>query len=257
MTDTGTFVVLCAAAFAAGAMNAVAGGGTLLTFPALTAVVPPVIANATSTVALVPGSLAGAWGYRHEMGTARRWVILLLVPSLVGGGLGSLLVTRLDECYFTALVPWLILVASLLFLLQPWITHWSGIGQPHATPGRGSLAGVIVFQFLVAIYGGYFGAGIGILMLSALGLMGIADIHRMNAVKTFLAACINGVSVVIFVVDDKVAWHYAPVMAGASIAGGYFGARTARRLSRTLVRWTVIAIGFGLAGYYFVKQMSS
>ncbi|HLN28530.1 MAG TPA: sulfite exporter TauE/SafE family protein [Gemmataceae bacterium] len=256
MNDSlGTLAVLSLSALLAGAINSLAGGGTLFTFSALLAVVPSsVVANATSTVALVPGSLAGAWGYRREMRTASRWTLLLIVPSILGGITGSLLVTRLDEKYFSALVPWLILGAAILFLCQPLAARLAGARKKHETPSAIALAGVILFQFIVAVYGGYFGAGIGILMLSALGIMGLDDIHQMNALKTILAGCINGVSVVVFVIDHKVEWPFALTMAVAAIVGGYLGARTARRLNRRLVRWMVIAIGFGLAGYYFYQQ---
>jgi uncharacterized membrane protein YfcA len=247
---------------AAGVMNALAGGGTLLTFPALLLALPPgdasqVVANATSTVALVPGSLAGAWGFRRELRSVSHWIRLLFLPSLLGGLIGSLLVTRLPPRFFALLVPWLILTATLLFLLQPTITRVFGIGKPHAEPRPAARAAVVVFQFLVAVYGGYFGAGIGILMLSSLSLMGLGDIHRMNAAKTFLAAVINGVSVVVFVAEGEVEWRYAAVMAVAAITGGYLGASYGRRLPRSLVRWLVIAIGFGLAAKYFYQQYRS
>ncbi len=256
MTDgPGTFALLLFSALIAGVLNAVAGGGTLFTFSALlTAGLSPVMANATSTVALVPGSLAGGWGYRRELRTASRWTLLLIVPSLVGGVVGTLLVTRLEEKYFSMLVPWLILTAATLLLLQPVIARLLGIGRKHTPPSRPALAGVIVFQFFVAVYGGYFGAGIGILMLGALGLMGFDDIHQMNAVKAALAACINGMSVLVFTVEGKVAWFYALSMALAAIMGGYWGAHIARRMNRDLVRWIVVAISFGLAGYYFYQQ---
>jgi uncharacterized membrane protein YfcA len=208
-------------------------------------------------VALVPGSLAGAWGYRQELWQARRWAFWLAWPSLAGGYIGALLLTRLDEKYFRAVVPWLILVAAVLFLLQP------RLGRLRRSPGPGaklSPAGwtaAVLFQFIVAVYGGYFGAGIGILMLSSLGLMGVGDINQMNGVKTFLAVCINGVSVAVFVLDGHVVWSAALVMAVAAIMGGYGGARVARRLNRNLVRWVVIVIAFALAGYFFHKQSSS
>jgi uncharacterized membrane protein YfcA len=257
MSGIETYLLLCASALVAGVINSLAGGGTLLTFSALLTVVNPVVANATSTVALVPGSIAGAWGYRREMRKSSRWARLLIAPSMIGGGIGTLLVTRLEESYFSALVPWLILVAAVLFLLQPAISRLAGIAKPHAPPTRTKLVALIVFQFFVAVYGGYFGAGIGILMLSSLGLMGLTDIHQMNAVKTFLAACINCVSVGVFALENKVAWHLALIMAIAAIAGGYLGARTARRMNRDVVRWIVIAIGFGLAGYYFYQRLAS
>ncbi len=249
-----SYLLLCLSALLAGAINSIAGGGTLLTFSALLTVVSPVQANATSTVALVPGSMAAAWGYRRDMRESRRWALLLVWPCFLGGALGTLLVTRLDEKYFSALVPWLILAAALLFAAQPAIARWAGIGKKHECPSTATQAGVILFQFLVAIYGGYFGAGIGILMLSALAFMGLSDIHHMNALKSVLAFCINGVSVVVFALEEQVVWHYALSMALAAILGGYLGAHTARRLNRDLVRWVVILIGFGLFVYYFYKQ---
>jgi uncharacterized membrane protein YfcA len=252
MTDPfATQLWLCLSALAAGAVNSIAGGGTLLTFPALTAVVSYEAANATSTVALVPGSLAAAWGYRREFAGLRRWVLLLAGPSFIGGAIGTLLVIWFPDA-FAALVPWLILAAALLFLLQPALGRLRSAGKPPA----GTRAAIVVFQFLVAVYGGYFGAGIGILMISSLSLMGTGTIHHMNALKTLLAACINGVSVVVWVLNHKVEWRFVPVMAGAAVVGGYFGARVARRLPKGVVRWVVIAIGFTLAAYYFSKQLA-
>jgi hypothetical protein len=254
-----TLAILCLSAFLAGVMNSVAGGGTLLTFPALTGVVSPAIANATSTVALMPGSVAGALGYRKELWECRRLVALLILPSLVGGFVGATLV-GLDKDAFADLVPWLILTAAVLFVVQAPLSKWvrrraaaGGADPAHHRPGWATQAAVVGFQFLVAVYGGYFGAGIGILMLSALGFMGVADIHRMNAVKTFLAAGINGASVVVFVRDGLVNWSLAWPMAAAAVLGGYAGARVARRLPPGYVRWAVIGIGFGLSAYYFVR----
>lgn len=211
-----------------------------------------VTANATSTVALVSGSLAGAWGYRRELGDARWWLRALFLPSLAGGLLGAWLMVYFPDSFERA-VPWLLLTASLLFLFQPAIARRF---PPHPEPGRRrwwSLPLVVAFQFLVAVYGGYFGAGIGILMISSLSLMGVGDIHRINAVKTLLAAVINGVSIVLFVAYGVVEWRLALPMAVGAILGGYGGARLARRLPRWLVRWFVIAVGLTLAGYYFVK----
>ena len=250
---------LCLSALAAGAVNSLAGGGTLLTFPALIAALAPalgrdeaaVFANATSTVALVPGALAGAWGYRREMPAARRWLLLLIGPSLLGGMIGSLLVTRLDPKYFSELVPWLLLAAALVFLADTLAGRSRRFDLLRGPPSPGSIAGLIVFQLVVAIYGGYFGAGIGILMISSLALMGVGDMHRMNALKTVLNACINGVSVIVFVADAKVAWPLAWPMAVSAILGGYLGARLALRIEPRYVRWAVIGIGFGLAAYYF------
>ncbi|HEY1191375.1 MAG TPA: sulfite exporter TauE/SafE family protein [Gemmata sp.] len=258
--DFWTYVFLCVSAFLAGAMNSVAGGGTLLTFPALTGVLSAAMSNATSTVALLPGSFAGALGYRKELWECRRFVLRMFVPSLVGGFIGAWLVGK-NQDTFALLVPWLILTAAVLFVVQAPLSKWvksraavEGTKPEHHEPNWVTQALVIGFQFLVAVYGGYFGAGIGILMLSALGFMGVGDIHRMNAVKTCLAALINGASVVVFIRDELVNWDFALAMSVAAILGGYLGARVARRLPASYVRYAVIVIGFGLSVFYFVKK---
>jgi uncharacterized protein len=158
MPDTPlTWLLLSASAFAAGAVNAIAGGGTLLTFPSLLAVLSPVFANATSTAALMPGSLASAWGYRLELRRSRRHLARLWPPSLVGGIIGSLLLTHLPERIFAGAVPWLLVTASVLLLVQKPLVRWVG-ALPHAEPKASTLLGVMSFQLLVGIYGGYFGA---------------------------------------------------------------------------------------------------
>jgi uncharacterized membrane protein YfcA len=253
MNDAWPIAILVAAAFLAGVINSVAGGGTLLTFPALTAVVSPAIANATSTVALLPGSIAGAIGYRTELAPSRRFLVRMFVPSLLGGFLGAWLVGQ-DQSAFAVLVPWLILTAALLFVVQAPVARWLKAHKPDHEPGPRGKAILVVCQFLIAVYGGYFGAGIGILMLTTLGFMGVGDIHRMNAVKTFLAAVINAATVVVFVHDGLVNWELAAPMVVAAVAGGYAGARVARRLPAAYVRYAVIVIGFGLSAFYFVRQ---
>jgi uncharacterized protein len=257
----GNYLLLCVSAFVAGAINSIAGGGTLITFPALVSVlgsdpISQVIANATNTVALCPGSAAGAWAYRRELGKAYEWLRLLLVPCVLGGIAGAVALVYAPERVFALLVPWLILAATLIFMLQPSIARWTGIGKPHPTPSRSRIGLTLAFQFVVGVYGGYFGAGIGILTLSALAMMGMSDIHQMNALKTILATTINGVAVVIFIVEGKVDWHYGLPMIVAGILGGYGGARVARSLNRNLVRRMVVAIGFCLAAYYFWKNWS-
>jgi uncharacterized membrane protein YfcA len=247
--------LLVGSAFLAGVVNTLAGGGTLLTFPSLIRFggLGGVLANGTSTTALVPGSLAGAWGYRRELGQAGPWFALLAGPSLAGGTAGALLVTRLPEFYFDALVPWLLLTASLLFIAQPYLKRrFPPRGDGRLPAWRGCVL-VASFQVLVALYGGYFGAGIGILMITSLGLMGLGDIHRINAVKTILAAIINGASVLVFVRDGAVEWRFAPAMAAGAIAGGYAGAVVGRKLPGALVRWFVIGVGLTLSGYYFTR----
>ena len=249
------YLLLVGSAFLAGAINAMAGGGTLLTFPALLAVpgLTSVQANATSTIALQPGSLASAIGYRDELRKTWPLVSKLVFPSIIGSLIGSLLVTELPPKVFDQLVPWLILMAAVLFLVQPAVKKLMKTTH-HEKPTGGVLAVIVAGQFLIAVYGGYFGAGIGILMLSVLPFMGTDSIHDTNAAKTLLATIINLVSVVVFIWQREVMWAYAFVMIGAAIVGGYTGARVSRRIPAQYVRWLVIFIGFGLGAYYLWKQ---
>jgi uncharacterized membrane protein YfcA len=247
---TWNVALIFASALAAGAVNSIAGGGTLLTFPSLLTLLGPVAANATSTTALLPGSLSAAFGFRAELRRARRHLLLLWPPSLVGGIIGSILLIRLPETVFASAIPWLLITASVLLLAQRPIQRRLQ-AHPHAAPRPGTRAAVVFFQLLVGVYGGYFGAGIGILMLSSLAFMGISDIHEMNAVKNILAATMNGVSVVVFVAAGVVVWKYALLMAVAAILGGYAGARAARRLKPDYVRAIVVAVGFLVAAWSF------
>jgi uncharacterized protein len=245
--------LLCSSAFLAGAVNAIAGGGTLLTFPSLLALIGPVAANATSTMALLPGSLAAALGYRDELAGCRRMLLLLLPPSFIGGIIGSILLVRLPEKVFADLVPWLLILASTLLMLQRPLTRYLGAHR-QTNPSKSTLAVIFFFQLLVGIYGGYFGAGIGILMLSSLAFTGIPDIHRMNAVKSILAATMNGITAVILAYAGAVKWQYAIVMAVAAILGGYAGARVSRRMPASYVRAIVVVIGFAVAAYSWSKR---
>lgn len=255
MEDIVIYSLLGLSAFIAGAVNAVAGGGTLLTFPALTAVIDPIAANATSTIALMPGSIAGAVGYRNELRETRRMTLWLILPSILGGALGAYLVLLFSKDVFRVLVPWLIFLATVLFLFQPRLARWMG-AHPHAEPHGRTMLVILIAQFFIALYGGYFGAGIGILMLSTLSFMGIGDIHNTNAVKTLLASIINACAVAIFLSKGTVVWQYAWPMVIASILGGYYGARVARRMRREYVRGAVIVVGFGVSAYYFAKQLN-
>jgi uncharacterized membrane protein YfcA len=252
---------LCSSALAAGAVNSIAGGGTLLTFPALLAGLSflgaadaAVVANATSTVALVPGSLAGAWGYRREMKQVRRWLYLLVGPSLAGGVIGALLVTRLDSAYFAALVPWLLLTAAILFLAESLLPNKRAADSGRRRPSAGATAGILVFQLVVAVYGGYFGAGASILILGALAALRVGDVNQMNALKTVLGSCINGISVVVFIAEQKVAWRYALPTAAAAIVGGYVGARLALVVQPRHTKLLISAIGLALAAYFFLRR---
>ena len=256
-----TYFGLGASAIAAGAMNAIAGGGTLLTFPALDAALlewgfieTSKAANMTSTVALVPGSMASVFGFRRDLAQCRHWVILLTIPSLLGGAFGSWLLMTLPDSAFKAVVPWLVLFAVALFIAQPWIVAWVRRHRPTGPPSTLTKVGVVVAQFFIATYGGYFGAGIGIVMLSTLGLLDLPSIHAMNAVKTFLGSCVNGISVLFFAFSGQVVWPLALLMAVFAIVGGYVGAVLSLRLKPTAVRWVVIAIGITCAVYFFRKQ---
>jgi uncharacterized membrane protein YfcA len=244
---------LSAAALAAGIVNAVAGGGTLLTFPSLLAILSPVSANATSTFALFPGSLASGLGYRQELALCRPHLIRLLPPSLAGGLIGSLLVTRLPERVFASAIPWLLISASILLLLQRPIAQYFG-AHPHDKPSPKTVAIIVFFQFLVGIYGGYFGAGIGILMLSSLAFMGIPNIHQMNAVKSILAAAMNAISIGIFILSGVIVWKFAIVMGLAGTLGGYAGARVARRMKPDYIRAFVVCVGFAVALYSWIGK---
>jgi len=267
--------LLAATAAVAGAINSVAGGGTILTFPLLAALLPPgsaqlVTANATSTIGLWPGALAAAWAYRGERQDLPAWARWLLVPSVAGAVGGTLLVLWLPPRWFAAAVPWLILSAAVLFAVQPRLATLvrRRTGGPAGSRANAaataslavtSVTTACLVQFAVAVYGGYFGAGIGILMLAVLGLSGLGDIHRLNGVKNVLGTAINGVSAAVFAASglwgvQAVAWPCAAVMAAGAVTGGLAGSHVARRLPARVVRRGVSIIGFALAAYYLWRE---
>lgn len=209
------------------------------------------MANATNTVAIWPGSLAGAFGFRRELATMRAWLLLLMIPSLLGGAAGAWLLLRTPVSTFERLVPFLILGATLLLAAQEVIARHLPKAEHHATL-RGRVF-VILFQLLVGLYGGYFGAGMGILMLAALGLIGLTDLHQMNGLKNVLAVCINGVAAIYFALSGAVAWNDVLVMMLGTLAGGYVGARLARRMGRRFVRAAVVAIGLIMSVALFLR----
>jgi len=243
-------LVVFVSAFLAGMINSVAGGGTLLAFPALLWMgVDPLRANVTCTVALWPGSLGGLYGFRREMSGSRRWIALLIWPSIVGALSGAFLLLVTPARIFAAVVPYLILFATILFAVgEPLAKRLSGFESNRWRTGA------VVFQFFVAVYGGYFGAGIGILMLAALGLLGMSDIYQMQGLKNLLAMCINGVAAIYFMLMGPVIWTDTFVMAGGAILGGYGAAGLARRLGRTFLRRVVIVIGLALAASLLLQK---
>lgn len=249
-------LVILAAGVAAGAINSIAGGGTLVSFPTLLWLGrDALVANATNAVAMWPGSLASAYAFRAELATARRWLLMLIVPSLLGGAAGAWLLLRTPSSTFERLVPFLILGATLLLAVQEMITRRLGtVARAHGNPTTGWVIFVFVFQLLVGLYGGYFGAGMGILMLAALGLIGLTDLHQMNGLKNVLAVGINGVAAIYFIFAKAVDWSDALVMTAGTILGGYFGARIARRLGRRFVRAFVVAIGIVMTVALLLKQ---
>lgn len=247
---------LAGAAVAAGAINAVAGGGTLVTFPTLIAFgTPPVTANATSTLALVLGMGGSLFGYRQHLQPIRPWLRRFLPVSLAGGLLGSILLTRTSNETFAKLVPFLIFFATLLFLSQGLFrrfadTHLDGGGA--GRPGR--LRGAVLFQFAVSVYGGYFGAGIGILMLATLGFIGMNNIYEMNTLKTILGSLINVMAALWFIGAGLIDWPRAGVMTVGAVAGYYFGSRFCQRIPPGRVRQLITAIGFIISGVTFYQE---
>jgi uncharacterized membrane protein YfcA len=247
--SAGAFLLIFLAALIGGAVNSIAGGGTLLTFPAIVWLgVPPISANATSTVALWPGSFGSMWAYRDELGGARTWLIWFTVPSLAGGIVGAQLLLHTSPDRFDAIVPFLVLGATVLFLLQQPLSRRLVRRAPDEQDAADALprpsAWFLAGQFAVAVYGGYFGAGIGILMLATLGAMGLTNIHRMNGLKNWGAMCINAIAAITFVLSGIVTWPVAAAMAAGGLAGGYGGARLALRVGQKWVRRAVVAIGF-------------
>lgn len=245
-------------AFLAGGMNAMAGGGTFFSFPALLAAgVPPVMANASNTVGLCPASLISAWAYRREALRHGRWAVLLMIVSLLGGISGGLLLLATSNAAFSRLIPWLLLVATALFAFSGQVSRWVKWskgklgGDVHAhNPGG---PGGAFFQFIVATYGGFFGAGMGILTLAALSIQGFEDIQEINALKNLTSGINYFVSSATFIIAGAVSWPHTLVMLLTAMLGGYIGAAFARRLPAIWLRRLVVVVGSALTIIYFLK----
>jgi uncharacterized membrane protein YfcA len=251
---------LFAAAVAAGLMNAVAGGGTLITFPVLLLFgTNALVANATSTVALVVGTAGSMFGFRREL-VAMRYLFFRFVPvSIAGGWIGSVLLTRTDERVFETMVPFLILFATVLFVAQGIVRSFAARHQAGdveaAMPGwTWKVWAAMAFHFGVSIYGGYFGAGIGILMLASLGAIGLTNIHAMNAVKNALGSLINCVAAIWFIISGLVDWSKASVMIVGALAGYFVGAHYSRAIPQHRMRQLIGAIGFTICAVMFWEQ---
>jgi uncharacterized protein len=235
------------AAFVAGAMNSVAGGGSFLSFPALLyAGVPAISANATNNAALWVGTIGSARGYHEEIAAHRAVLLPVLVASLAGSLIGACLLLVTPQALFERLIAWLLLFATLVFAASPLLTRRTS-APPRHSPWQ------IAVQFVVAVYGGYFGAGMGILMLAVLAFSGLPTFNAQNAIKTVLALSINGVALVPFVVARIVDWRFALPMAAFALLGGYFGARLWRRVPQRLSRALVVAIGAAMTIVFFVR----
>ena len=246
--------VLLLAAFVAGALNAVAGGGSFLTLPALVFTgVPPVIANATGTVALLPGYMAGAWGFKDDMqpppGLSLKNVVLL---SLIGGSAGAALLLFTPDHLFRKVVPWLLLAATAMFAFGPQLRAWAaGKNAEHTAP---SVTKAALGMLAVAIYGGYFNGGLGILLLALFGLLGQTQLNAMNGMKNLVSALLTAIAVAIYAVGGIVEWKQALIMMITATAGGYIGARVARKIPAHILRWGIVVTGLVMAGMFFWKQ---
>jgi uncharacterized protein len=250
------WIFLFSAAFLAGALNSVAGGGSFISFPALLFTgMAPIAANATSTAALWPGTLASTFAYRHELvGETRKIIVPLLVSAFVGGLLGAQILLHTPQATFLRLVPWLLLSATLLFLVSDRIALWiRGRSESH---GNSPLmkVGVAILQLFVGVYIGYFGAGSGIMILALLSFLGITNIHAMNGMKTLLVSVGNAVAIVTFIVARIIMWPQALIMLAGASLGGYGGAFFAQKINPRYVRQIVICVGFILSFYFFVRR---
>jgi len=243
-------LLLLLAGFVTGVMNAVAGGGSFVAFPTLLFIgVPAIPANVTTTVATVPGQFASVWAYRHDIRAATQFDIrMLLAVSVAGGLIGALILLATPSAVFAGVLPWLMLLATAIFAF--------GNFAPKAVLQRFTLGmrGVLIAQFVIAIYGGYFGAGIGFMMLAALTLYGMRDIHAMNGLKLMLALCMTVVSSAAFVLAGKIYWPEALVMCVATLVGGYVGAHGAKRIKPGIVKVFIVVLGAGLTVYFFVHH---
>jgi uncharacterized membrane protein YfcA len=240
--------LLFVAAAVGGALNSVAGGGSFVAFPALLfAGVPPIPANATNTIALWPASVASAVAYRRELTDARRVLVPLGCAALGGGLVGSLLLLRTSDQTFVVLIPFLLLFATVLF------SFGGSIAKKITAGAHAPLPVAVAAQFAISVYGGYFGGGMGIMMLAVMTLLGMTEIHRMNGLKNVLGTLINGVAVVAFVLAGAVQWGAGVVMIFGGITGGYAGAAIARRVNPRYVRRLVMAIAWTMTAYFFAK----
>lgn len=246
---------LLAAAAAGGAINAVAGGGTLVTFPTLLLFgTPPIVANATSTLALVIGTSGGLYGYRQHLAAVKTWLWRFVPISVAGGLIGSVLLTFTSNHTFGKLVPFLILFATVLFVAQGFVRRFTAPKTGETAASTQAIWGAMAFQSAVAIYGGYFGAGIGILMLASLGFIGLRHIHEMNTLKTILGSLINLVAACWFILAGLIDWPKAAVMTAGAVLGYFLGSHFSQRIPQKRVRQIITFIGLALSAWTFYQE---
>jgi len=251
----GHSIWLLVASFLAGTLNAIAGGGSFLSFPALLGMgVLPIQANATNTVALWPGQFTSIAGYREELRSSVRTLMPLSVAALIGGLLGAIVLLRTGQATFLRLVPWLLLVGALLFAASGPVARRLQTLSSHPHHARPKHALLFLSILAVCFYIGYFGAGAGFLIMSVLALFGIEEINRINAIKVVTTTLANGIAVVTFVVRGQVEWRYCLLMMVTAAIGGYIGARGSRKLDGRIVRAMVVVIGLGMSAYFFWRQ---
>jgi len=248
---------LTVAAFLAGVLNAVAGGGSFLLFPAMLSMrMLPVQANATNTVALWPGQLTSIAAYRHDIGKNLRLALPMGLAGLLGGTVGAVVLLNTPQLTFLHLVPWLLLVASTIFALSGpvarWLEHRKTAAGSHPQPPR--LLSVFLSTIVVCFYIGYFGAGSGFLLITLLSLFGFQNLHEINALKVVANTMANGIAFVIFVVDGQVVWRYCLLAMLTCAIGGYTSARLARMVPQRVLRGLVILIGFSMSAWFFWRN---
>ena len=249
--------LLFLAALIAGAINALAGGGSFISFPSLLFIgIPPVNANATNTVALWPGQPASVWAYREALRTVSwKTIVPLTITGVIGGIIGAYVLLVTPQATFMGLVPWLLLTATVIFMMSGPISRWIRARTAHHEHHEFATGRAVILQLFIAVYIGYFGAGGGILILAMLALLGMDHIHTMNALKAWLSTVSNGLALVLFIVKHAVYWPEALVMIAGSALGGYFGAYFAQKTRPENVRVIVIVIGFTTTAYFFARQI--
>ncbi len=247
-------LILFLAGGLAGVINSVAGGGTLISFPLLVfSGAPAIVANATSTVGLLFGTSAALWSYRRELRAQTRWAWRFAPSSLLGGLTGAVLLLETGEAHFRAIVPYLILFAACLFTFQATVSRWLQFEAQTIERSRHGIAAAIFVQFCLAIYGGYFGAGLGILMLATLGVLGQSNIYEMNSLKVLMGTCINSVAAIYFIASGSILWTEMVILAAGALTGGYLGPHLARRVGARVVRGFVSAVGFAIGIYFLIR----